>query len=400
MAKETATNGNNNLARDVALTHFALMFGYRLFSLYYPLFLAAQGFSLVQIGQAYLFIYLPIALGAPLAGIMTRVVHPALMAAVGCVGYGAYALGMFFFGNTGMVFAWQIMLGLSAALFFTASRALLMTQTEGNAEHNFSWFYNAPYWAGAVAPALGAFLIWRYGFPAVFQISVVICFFAAVLAACMVEHPWRLTNGSGLWPRFVRGWRASLKAVFSTATGPFVAISFAVAVVESLVHPFFVLFLKDQVGLDKGQVLQFTALAAAVFSVFYILVLKRRQTGNFNKSILRGGLVSGGATMAFGFLMPVLSYASAFVIEFARGVGGFMCGTGRSALLAKEMKGRPSEGGALDTIFSPLSIAIGSFAGGYVISWLGYQWLFLLSGGAVLSSVLILVFFDKNHSKD
>jgi len=386
-----------NIARDVALTHFALMFGYRLFSLYYPLFLAAQGFSLVQIGQAYLFIYLPIALGAPVAGLLTRVVHPALMAAVGCIGYGTYALGMIFFGNNGLIFAWQIMLGLSAALFFTASRALLMSQTEGNAEHSFSWFYNAPYWAGVIAPALGALIIWRSGFTAVFQVSVAICFFAAVLAVGMIEHPWRLTNGNGLWPKFVRGWRASLKLVFSKRFGPLIAISFTVALVESLVHPFFILFLKDQIGMDKNQVLQFTAAAAAVFSIFYFLVLKRWQTGDFGKSIMRGSAIAGAATMAFGFLLPVLTYAGAFLVEFARGVGGFMCGTGRSALLAKEMKGRPSEGGALDTIFSPLSIAIGSFAGGYAINWLGYQWLFLLSGAVLLVATLALAVIDKNR---
>jgi predicted MFS family arabinose efflux permease len=386
----TGKKNSNNVGREVARVHFVLMAGYRLFSLYYPLFLAAQGFSLAQIGNAYLFIYLPIALGAPLAGFLTRLIHPALMVAAGCFGYAAYALGMVFFGGVALAYAWQIMLGLSAALFFTACRALLMADRDGGDESNFSWFYNAPYWAGAIAPAAGAFIIWKFGFSAAFQISAAVCVYAALLALAMASHSWRFTSCSSVWIKFVRGWRASFKCLASKTAGPLIAASFTVALAESLVHPFFVLFLKDQIGLDKNQVLQFVALSAAVFSIFYFLVLKRWQNGDAGRSITRGGLISASATVAFGFLMPVLSYASAFLIEFGRGVGGFLAGTGRSALLAKEMKNRPSEGGALDTIFSPLSIALGSFIGGYAITWLGYQWLFLISGAAVLAAVLLL----------
>jgi Arabinose efflux permease len=378
-----------NVARDVARVHFALMFGYRLFSLYYPLFLFSQGLSLVQIGQAYLFIYLPIALAAPPVGFLTRLIHPAIMVVAGCLGYGAYALGMLFFGNTGVIFAWQIELGLSAALFFTASRALLMAHSNGDAERGFSWFYNAPYWAGALAPLAGAFIIWKFGFGAAFQISAAICVYAALLAAGMSEHPWRLNRGDSPLRRFARDWRASLKLAFSKTAGAFVMVSFAVALVESLLHPFFILFLKDDIGWANQQVIWFTAISAAVFSVFYFFVLRRWQTGNPRQNIKRGGIITGIATMAFGFFMPVLSYLSVFAIEFARTIGGFLCGTGRSVLLAKELDGRPAEGGALDTIFSPLAIALGSFLGGYAIIWLGYQWLFLLSGAVVIFAVLL-----------
>ena len=90
------SGSGNHIGRDAALAHFSLMFGYKIFSLYYPLFLAAGGLSLAQIGKVYFLIYLPMALGAPLAGFLTRLVHPALMAAVACLGYGAYALAMAF----------------------------------------------------------------------------------------------------------------------------------------------------------------------------------------------------------------------------------------------------------------------------------------------------------------
>jgi len=49
------------ITRDVTISHFSLMFGYKLFSLYFPLFLVARGFSLPEVGYTYLLIYLPLA---------------------------------------------------------------------------------------------------------------------------------------------------------------------------------------------------------------------------------------------------------------------------------------------------------------------------------------------------
>ncbi len=49
------------ITRDATITHFFLMFGYKVFSLYFPLFLVQRGMSLPEVGYAYLLIYLPIA---------------------------------------------------------------------------------------------------------------------------------------------------------------------------------------------------------------------------------------------------------------------------------------------------------------------------------------------------
>jgi len=45
------------ITRDTTISHFFLMFGYKLFSLYFPLFLVARGFSLPEVGY-HLFINL------------------------------------------------------------------------------------------------------------------------------------------------------------------------------------------------------------------------------------------------------------------------------------------------------------------------------------------------------
>ena len=60
------------LTKDATFTHFFLMFGYKLFSFYFPLFLVARGLSLPEVGYTYLLIYLPLAFFAPLAGFLNH----------------------------------------------------------------------------------------------------------------------------------------------------------------------------------------------------------------------------------------------------------------------------------------------------------------------------------------
>jgi len=68
------------ITRDATISHFFLMFGYKLFSLYFPLFLVSRNFSLPQVGYTYLLIYLPIAIFAPFVGFLSHKINPAILA--------------------------------------------------------------------------------------------------------------------------------------------------------------------------------------------------------------------------------------------------------------------------------------------------------------------------------
>ncbi len=390
-------NGANHIAREAALAHFSLMFGYKIFSLYYPLFLAATGLSLLQIGEVYFWIYFPMAVAAPLAGFLSRAIHPALMAAAGCLGYAAYALGMVFWGGVAIAYLWQIVLGISAAFFFTASRALLIADSDGDSEHDFSWFYNASFWSAALAPAVGALIVWKFGFEAAFMTSAFICVYAALISAGMITNPWHTKRGHLTWLHFKNGWEKAFKLAFPKIAAGYIALSFVVLLAANALHPFFVLFLRDDIGLDQTQILRFVAIMAAVFSIFYFFVLRRWQNGRPESGILRGAAVAGASTAMFGIFLPVLNYIGAFFIEFSRGVGGFLVNTGRSALLAKELKSRPAEGAALDTVFSPLGIALAAIFGGLVIDRLGYQWLLLITGAMIFTAYFIVLIAKRRE---
>ncbi len=106
-----------NITKDVTISHFFLMFGYKVFSLYFPLFLISRGLSLPEVGYTYLLIYLPIALFAIPVGFLNHKINPAILASIGILGYGIYSLGMITIQSTTLFYLWQVLLGISAALF-------------------------------------------------------------------------------------------------------------------------------------------------------------------------------------------------------------------------------------------------------------------------------------------
>ncbi len=165
------------ITRDATIAHFFLMFGYKLFSVYFPLFLVAKSFSIYQVGYTNFLIYLPIAIFAPLVGFLNHKINPAILSAVGILGYGIYAAGMIWFPNIIIFYLLQIILGISASLFFVSSRAILMGSKLENPDRAFGWFYTAPSYADALAPAVGALIIWRFDFIGVFVLSLILQFF-------------------------------------------------------------------------------------------------------------------------------------------------------------------------------------------------------------------------------
>ncbi len=388
---------NNEVIRGVTLAHFLLMFGYKLFSAYFPLFLVLQGFSLPQIGYSYLLIYLPIALCAPITAFFTRRVNPVAVMVLGILGYAAYALLMIFNTGAALFFAWQAMLGVAASLFFTSTRVLLMAYPAANIERGFSWFYNAPFWADAVAPVLGGFLIWRVGFAPVFTLAVAITLAAAATAAVLLwnvcARRGRHTISLAAW---AQKWRNLLSRAANRKMAPSLVVSFAGLWISGIFAAFFVLFLKSSLSWSQDAVIAYTAASSAFFSVAYIFFIRPWQKGSDGKSVMAGAAISGIFTMLLAIPAALLNYASVFILEFFKNAGGFVCNAGRSALVAREMEKNPDEAGAFDTIFSPLGIALGSLTGALLVGPLGYQGLFFFSGAFVLA-ITIFVFVAKRR---
>jgi len=379
------------ITRDTTFVHFSLLFGYKTFSLYFPLFLVSRGFSLPEVGYTYLLIYLPIAFFSPLLGFLNHKVNPAVLAGFGILGYGIYALAMILVQNPVLFYFFQVLLGISAAAFFVSARAILVGYSLGNPDRAFGWFYSAPFYADAIAPAVGALFVWQFGFVGVFVFSLVLQALTAVFCIIRLKKPASTLIDRGFnFQNFKENQRKTFSIIKSKAILPFISISLAVLLLAGFYRTYFVLFLKDELVWSQNLILIFISVFSILFLPFSLFAIRHLGKYLSEKNVFGGGLVSGLFSILFGLALPFLNFLIILLINLGRSVGSLICGAGRSGLVNKNLKDMPEEAGAVDTIFAPLGVALGALISGLIIGFLGYQSLFLL-GGIFLIAVVFLV---------
>jgi len=396
------------VTRDATISHFFLMFGYKLFSLYFPLFLVARGFSLPEVGYTYLLIYLPIALFAPFVGFLNHKINPAILASVGILGYGVYALGMILIRNPALFYFWQVLLGISAALFFVSARAILISSPLENYDRAFGWFYSAPFYADALAPVLGALFIWKFNFIGVFIFSAVLQIFTAIYCFWQLgKQKIKPLDRAFNLQKFKDNYQKVFEKIKEKTVLLPTVLSFSVLLISGFYFAFFVLCLKDFLAFSQNQVLVFISVLSATFlpiSLFLISRLENRGPIRWEggrdarasrvagapvlgwvgvqskRNIFRGGMAAGVFSILFGSLLPFLNFFTLLLINLGRSAGALICNSGRSGLISQKLKENPEEAGALDTVFSPLGVAAGALISGVILGFLGYQLLFILGG--------------------
>ncbi|OGZ18802.1 MAG: hypothetical protein A2175_00785 [Candidatus Nealsonbacteria bacterium RBG_13_42_11] len=384
------------ITRDASLSHFFLMFGYKLYSFYFPLFLVAKSFSLPQVGYANFLIYLPIAIFAPLAGFLNHKINPAILSAVGIFGYGIHALGMIIFPNLPVFYLFQIILGISASLFFVSSRAILMGSKLENYDRAFAWFYSANSYAAAIAPAVGALFIWKFGFAGVFILSLAIQVINSVFCfSRLKKHTSQMADGLKIKQQN-KNYRFALSELKQKNTFSFVFISFLVLVLAGFNNSFFVLFLKN-LNWSQNQILIFNSLLYLVFLPLSFWVIKQVARFKSETNISWGSQVAGFFSVVLGGLSTILNFSSLFLITLGTSIGGLIAEAGRSGLLSLKLKKYPEESAAIDTIFAPLATAAGSIIGGLIILPLGYSLIFVISGLTIFLSGTFGFLFQRRR---
>jgi MFS family permease len=390
---------------DVSVSHFLLMFGYKLFSLYFPLFLIARGLSLPEVGYTYLLIYLPIAVFAPVVGFLNHKINPVILAIFGIFGYGFYCLGMILISPVYfpiLFYLFQISLGISAALFFVSARKILMSSELENHNRAFAWFYSAPSYANAIAPAVGALLIWKFSFVGVFAFSLILQFFNAIFCLSQLGKqkipliPPASSAGQTFTKReqktgiqdILKNYQKIFKKIKEKSILILIIVSFSTLLLAGFYRAFFVLFLKD-LGWSQNLILFFISLLSLAFVPVSFFAIKRIEKLKSAKNIFEGTAITGISSIILGALGIFSNFWTIFLIKFGQSIGGLMSGSGRSGLLSKKIKEYPEEASALDTVFSPLGIAMGSLISGLVIGFLGFNLLFIAGGIFVLAVAII-----------
>jgi MFS family permease len=387
------------------------MFGYKLFSVYFPLFLVVRGMSLPEVGYTYLLIYLPIALFSPIVGFLNHKINPAVLATIGILGYGVYVLGMILIRDPQLFYFWQVLLGISAALFFVSARAILMSFPLESYNRAFGWFYTAPFYADAIAPVIGALFIWKFNFIGVFIFSLVVQIFTAIFCFTQLKRHCQRTPyqnpkgeqvscgagkfGAGLVQYQVKLWCRIFQKMKGRDILPSILISFSVLLLAGFYRTLFVLFLKDSLIWSQNLILIFVSVLSFLFLPASFLIIKYLGRLRSEKNIFQGGLITGISSILFGTLVPVLNFFSILLINFGRLAGSLITNSGRSGLISQKLKENPKEAGAVDTIFAPLGIALGALISGAIVGAVGYSLLFILGGIFVVTVSLIVKKFAK-----
>lgn len=396
---------------SVSVVHFLLMFGYKLFSLYYPLFLVSIGLSIISVGWVYFLIYGTIAVSAIAANFLIHKVNPAKAAAAGIFGYGVYALLMLL--NTGIVifYAAQILLGISAALWLVSLKSIIIESRPENYNSSFGWFYSAPEYASALAPAIGGLVIYKFGFGGVFALSVFIQFINAFYAY------FKLNKINGLGGKTFYGKQsqtisASAKAqnfdfknlkenylnIFHSLkndkiTSMALAVIFVALILGGIYRPYFVLFLKD-LNYSQNDIIGFFSLLSLVFIPLSWITIKFIGKISSYKNISFGVIADGVIFVIIGLWSSFLNLTQVFLLLLVDSMAGLMVGSGKSGMMAEKFAKFKEESSTIDTIIIALGPAIGGIIGGIVISKIGFGATFLWSGVIVLllsASFLILL---------
>ena len=382
---------------DVSLVHFLLMFGYKLFSLYYPLFLISIGFSILNIGSIYLLTYSVIAVSSLVINHYIHKFSAAKIASVGIFGYGVFALMMLLSRNIYIFYLAQIVLGFSAAAWLVSLKFILMKAKNKNKRRSFGWFYSMPHYASAIAPVIGGLVIWKFGFIGVFALSVIIQFSNAIYAYTRLNGNDKKNKKENDKPKFSLKTKAKYryKEVFKIikSDSAFFLILFTIfasLVLGGIYRTFFVIFLKD-LSFSQEEIIKLVSLASLLYLPVSLIVIKLISKIKDAKIISGGIATEGITTIIFGLFAFVSNFASIFFLFIFNSMGALAAGSGKSSLLSKKLHKYREEASTIDTILTTLGPAFGGLLGGILISYYGYQFTFLI-GGTVVSLLGLMSF--------
>jgi MFS family permease len=245
----------------------------------------------------------------------------------------------------------------------------------------FGWFYTAPFYAAAIAPVIGALFIWKFNFIGVFIFSLGIQIFTAIFCFTQLKREAvRPLNKLFNLQKFQQNYQKVFQKIKGRDILPPILISFSVLLLAGFYQAFFVLFLKDSFNWSQNIILIFVSISSFLFLPMSLLIIKYLGRLRSEKNIFQGGLITGISSILFGVLVPVLNFFSILLINFGRSIGSLITNSGRSGLISQKLKENPEEAGAIDTIFSPLGVALGALISGAIIGFLGYQLLFIIGG--------------------
>jgi MFS family permease len=184
-------------------------------------------------------------------------------------------------------------LGISAALFFVSARAILIGSKLENYDRAFGWFYTAPFYADAFAPAVGALFIWKFNFVGVFIFSLILQIFTAIFCFNQFKkQKIKPLNKFFNLEKFQKNYHEAFQKIKEKSNLSSILISFSELILAGFYFAFFVICLKNFLNWSQNQVLVFISLLSAAFLPISIFLIPRLAKFQSEKNIFRGGITA------------------------------------------------------------------------------------------------------------
>jgi MFS family permease len=377
------------VTKNSTISHFLLMLGYKIFSFYFPLFLLEKGLSLPKIGFIYLLIYLPIAVFSPLIGAISRKINPYSLVMIGIFGYGLYSLGMLFLPLSIFFYALQVVLGISATLFLVGNRVVFMSLHLDKPARSFGWFYLAPYYAAEFAPVIGAVVIFLWGFNGVFVLSIIVHLINILYTFLSIPKNFKIKSTTDSNINSLIHFYQVIKKSFSINIFPVLIFSLAILIVGGFYQSFFLIYLKN-IGWKQAEILAYSSLFSILFLPLSLYGIRLLSRLGIKKIIFIGGAVFAISSMLIGSIASLVGFMGILILMLVGELGSFLSSSSRSGFISTAFSSFPHGAAVLDTVFSPLGVALGSLIGGLLIGLIGYSGIFIF-GGSLILIMLVLV---------
>jgi MFS family permease len=378
--------------RSSTISHSLLMLGYKLFSLYLPLFFLEKRLSLLQIGLAYLLIYLPIAILSPLIGAISKKIDPYFLVISGILGYSLYSLGMLFTSSSMFFYELQVMLGVSASFFLIGNRVVLMSSRLNRAARLSGLFHSLSHNAAQLAPAIGAGIIFLFGFNGVFILSILIHTVNILYTYLSVRKELNIQPDVDSYANSLSHFGQIIKNSLNSNILPILIFSIAILTLGGFYQSFFLIFLKD-IGWGRGQIFLYASLFSVLFLPLSSFGMRIFSKSNLAKTIFVAGVVFAASSVVIGLTASFVGFLGIIMLMITAQLGSFLSNSARSGFIAKTFSSLPHGSTVLDTILSPLGLALGSLLGSLLVGHIEYSGIFVSGGILILFLSLFIKIF-------
>ncbi len=363
-----------------SISHFLVLFGYKLFSLYYPLFLESRGFDLASIGGMYLLLYGGMGITSPLVRKILIGKNPARFLPVGIAGYALYSIGMIFSTTKLQFYLWQLFLGISAATFYMSARSIIMESRSVSYDRDFAYFYSAPLYSTFLAPLIGGVILWKYDFAHIFMLSIFIYIIAVVFAI-------REGKGMGKTLRKEAMMAQALTRILKVSRNLYILVLAFIALISVGIHRgFFVLFLENELGFSYEKIIVWIAASSFISIPLSWEIARFVEKRESEKNIAIGNSLSGVMALLIALCYNVYALFVLYVSEYA---AKLISESGKSGFLTKVFKREEESGAMLDTMLTSFGVAVGALVGGMVAHAFGLRTVFLINGAILLWSAAV-----------